>query len=382
MNKTFPTLYKKASTGKIQQWTIAVAGNTIITEWGQLHGSLQTTSDIISEGKNIGRSNETTPEEQAMKEAESQWEKKLKKDYVKTIEDAKSGASSDLVKGGILPLLAQKYSEQGHKIKFPCFAQRKLDGHRCIAVVKGGKCTLWSRTRKPITSMPHIVSEIESLSASLHLDDIILDGELYNHDYRDNFEAITSLIRPTKPKPDHTLVEYHVYDLVITDLRYADRYYRLAKIFNDGHELGLVKYLVEVETVAVKDEDEMLAAFESFLDAGYEGLMVRNCDGMYVYNKRSPDLQKVKKFDDDEFEVVGVNEGRGKLAGHAVFACETDKGVPFDAKMRGPIAELKKYWDNPELIVGKKITVQYQGFTKAGKPRFAVAHRIREDYDD
>jgi DNA ligase-1 len=135
--KRFPMLYKKTSTGADQMWEIRVDGNKIITLFGQVNGKIQETPPTVCEGKNIGRANETTPEEQALLEAESQWTRKLKKDYVTTLGAAVAGASSDLIEGGILPMLAHKFSEHGDKLKYPCYVQPKLDGHRCLAVVDG-----------------------------------------------------------------------------------------------------------------------------------------------------------------------------------------------------------------------------------------------------
>ena len=165
-----PTLYKKTNSGAIQYWKVCVLETPnsgvlydIEIEYGQVETlSPQITIDIISKGKNIGRSNETTPFEQACVEARSKWEKQKKKGYVESIEAAEAGELDELIEGGIEPMLAHTFEKQGHKIKYPCYVQPKLDGIRCIAVVKNGKCTLWSRTRKQITSCPHIVEEIEN----------------------------------------------------------------------------------------------------------------------------------------------------------------------------------------------------------------------------
>src|SRR5277367_1861233 len=89
--KTLPTLYKRASTGKIQIWMIGVEKSTIITVHGQLDGKSQRTEDVIKEGKNIGKSNETTAAEQALAEATSKWEGKIKKGYVEDISRAVAG---------------------------------------------------------------------------------------------------------------------------------------------------------------------------------------------------------------------------------------------------------------------------------------------------
>lgn len=366
-----PTLYKKTSVGADQVWDIWTEGSTIVTRWGQLGGAIQETRDTVREGKNIGRSNETTPEQQAESEARSRWEKKLKKGYVESLDDARAGRVDPVITGGIFPMLAQQFSKHGHKLVYPCHVQPKLDGHRCVAVVQDGECTLWTRSRKPITSMNHICAAIEALG----LPDIILDGELYNHEYRDRFEDLTSFIRDTEAKPGSENVQYHIYDLAEED-RFDNRNALLHAI---GLRFPAGGPLVLVETLSAEDEDELMLHFEHHLRLGYEGSIARNSAGLYV-NKRSYDLFKIKEFDEEEFTVRAVAEGRGKMAGHAVFVCATDGGKEFEAKMKGELSALRKYWDDPSLAVGRQITVQFQGYTKKNVvPRFPVAIRFRED---
>lgn len=364
-----PKLYKISSVGAQQEWEISTDGNVIVTRWGKVGGKIQETQDVIKEGKNQGRSNETTAIQQAESEATSQWEKKLKSGYVKSLDSAEAGEVDDVIEGGILPMLAKRFDEQGDKITYPAFAQPKFDGHRCIAMVdKKGVCTLWSRTRKPITGLPHIIKAIEELGLK---EDTILDGELYNHDYRNKFEELTSFIRNPDPKEGHEVVQYHVYDIA------GNGSFRL----RNGRLSSIIRYepLVRVETKEVNNEDELIEFFEECLSKGYEGAMVRNAAGLYV-NKRSNDLQKIKEFQDAEFEIVDVEEGRGKLAGKAIFVCSNQLGVRFKAKMKGDQDELAKYWKTPSLAIGRMLTVQYQGLTgKAGVPRFPVGLRFRED---
>lgn len=370
---SFPTLYKKTSTGAIQEWTISVLGTCIITIYGQSGGKMQRAEDVIKEGKNIGRSNETTPEQQALSEAASKWEKQIKKGYVEDVSRAAEGDKD--IEGGYDCMLAHKFSDHAHKINYPAYVQPKLDGHRCLAVIENGKCTLWSRTRKPITSMPHIVKELENVyPKGTHR----LDGELYNHSYKDNFEDITSLIRQEEPDPRHTEVQYHVYD------RPAESGFseRTEKLYNEIHayEKATKKldYIRVVETVKVDSEEEMMLAFEHFLLRGFEGAMARNSDGPYM-GKRSYDLQKIKEFVDAEFPVVGVTEGRGKLMGHAIFICKTPEGKEFNVKMRGDSAVLKKYFDDDSLWKGKQLTVKYQKVSKYNIPIFPVGERFKDE---
>lgn len=369
---TLRPLYKKTSTGADQVWKIRTEGNVIITTWGQLNGKMQETRDVIAEGKNIGKKNETTAAEQAELEAESQWEKKKKKGYVVDLKDAREGLVDEVIEGGVFPMLAHKYSEHGDKIKFPAFVQPKLDGHRCIAVIKNGKATLWSRTRKPITGLPHVVKALEELAAKHSVLGYIFDGELYHTDYKDRFEELTSFIRNPEPKEGYEIVQYHIYDVVDFKSDFSERTSVLANT-------EFKEPLVFVETREVQNEEELMEAFEGFLKQGYEGAMVRNSAGLYV-NKRSHDIQKLKEMLDDEFEIVGVEAGRGKMADKAIFVCKTKDGVEFKAKMKGSLDELRKYVDNPGLAIGKQLTVQYQGITGKSKvPRFPVGLRLRED---
>lgn len=372
--KNLPKLFKQTSTGAIQEWSISVKGNEIHTIYGQVGGKLQSTVDIIRVGKNVGRSNETTPEEQALSEAQSKWEKQVKKGYVEDLNRASQGDTDH--EGGINPMLAHKFSEQGHKIKYSAYVQPKLDGHRCIAIIEDGKCTLWSRTRKPIKSVPHIVKELENVyKEGTH----IVDGELYNHSYKANFEAITSLIRQEVPAANCTEIQFHVYDKAMPG-GFADR---IETLTNELHTyekaVAPLQYIIPVQTLTADDEDELMNLFEGFLSVGYEGAMVRNVDGEYL-NKRSYDLQKIKEFDDAEFEIIGVEEGRGKLMGHAAkFICKMPNGLEFRAKLKGDTTKLKEFFDDSSLWEGRIVTVKYQGITKYGVPRFPVAERLRED---
>lgn len=382
MTKTFPKLYKRTSTGAQQEWEISVDGNVITTRYGQTGGKIQIATDMVKEGKNIGRANETTPEQQALLEAESQWIKKQKKDYTRDAVAAMAGASSEFIEGGIIPMTAKRFDEDGDKIVWPAFVQPKLDGHRCVAMVDAkGKCTLWARSRKPIVTMPHIVKAVEALG----LTNVTLDGELYNHDYHDKFEELTHFIKRSEAIDGCEVVQYHIYDIAISE-PFAARRSALVAMEDMARDMARditaighgVPPLVFVETIEVDDEDAMMVAFEHCLELGYEGCMVRNAKGMYV-NKRSADLQKVKQFVDGEFEIVGINEGRGKLAGHGIFVCRLENGGTVEAKMAGDTAKLKEFLEQPHKFIGRKLTIKYQGRTKTGSLRFPVALRLRED---
>lgn len=372
MTKIFPTLYKKTSTGAIQYWRIAVETNVISTEYGQVGtDNPQLTSDTIKEGKNVGRVNATTILEQALAEAESKYTRQLKKGYVDSIEAAEAGKVNALITGGVNPMLAQSYKKHAKKISFPCYVQPKLDGIRCIAVVEDGVCTLWTRTRKPINSCPHIIEAVESLN----MGNVVLDGELYNHAFKDDFEKIVSAVRKDMPSPESALVQYHIYDMVL-DKDFDERNSALSYLVMDYYG----EHLQFVETYLVTSEDVAREYFAQFLEEGYEGLMFRNSMGGYE-SKRSYNLQKWKEFDTNEFCVVGIEEGRGKLQGHVgSFVCRAFNGETFNAKMKGSTARLKELFEDHSLWKGKMLTVQYQGTSAYGVPRFPVGIELR-DYE-
>lgn len=381
--KTLPILYKKTSTGAIQEWSIGVDDCTIITVHGQTDGKKQRTEDVIKEGKNIGRSNETSPAEQALAEATSKWESKIKKGYVEDISRANAGEKD--IDGGYDCMLAHKFADHGHKIVYPAFVQPKLNGHRCLATIENGVAKLWSRTRKPITSCPHIIKELEAIYPKGYHK---IDGELYNHAYKDKFEELASLIRQEVPAENCTEVQYHVYDNPTVESGFDSRIETLVNTIHCYEKSATsLNYIVLTDTILVKNEDEMMAAFENFLKLGYEGAMARNGSvggdkkknpkALYQ-GSRSYDLQKIKEFEDAEFPIVNCIEGRGGYAGCGIFVCKATNGDLFNVKMKGTKESLAEYLTDPKTWKGKLLTVKYQYISKYGIPIFPVGERFKE----
>ena len=372
-----PPLYSLNANGSIQQWAISVDGCTIIKEYGQIGGKTQTTEDTVKSGKSIGRSNETSCEEQALADATSQWEKKLKSGYVKTQKEAKEGTvDADFVTGGVEPMLAHKFRDHESKIIYPCYAQPKLDGIRCIAIIENGVATLWTRTRKPITGVPHIIRAIEKQFPNCvpHCVDkyrIVLDGELYNHSYKNRFEEIVSFCKQVTPKAGHEVVEYHIYDMV-DDSVFSERTYNI-------ENAKLLHPLVAVKTTSIPNAEQLLEQFGEDRNDGYEGTMVRNANSLYEH-KRSYNLQKIKEFDDAEFKITGIKSGRGRMADCAIFTCTNKNGDLFDCKMEGSLEKLKEILLDSRNVIGKMLTVRYQGFTNGNMPRFPIGVSVR-DYE-
>lgn len=371
-----PTLYRLTSADNLQEWTMKVSGNNMYTFWGRVGGKIQEGVDVVLSGKNIGKQNETTAEEQAELEAKAHWEFKKKEGYVESKEEALAGKVDKIIEGGIFPMLAHKHSPGSKHLQYPCYVQPKLDGHRCIAICKDGKVELWSRSRKSIKSVPHIVAALEKLALIPGvIGDFIIDGELYNHDYHDNFEDLTHFIRQQVAIEGHEIVQYHIYDLPSVEGGFAQRFTTLKRFFHNWDKDSPLKL---VETVPVYKEEELMDAHKRGVEHSYEGVMVRNGEGSYKQNGRSYDLLKVKRMLDAEFKCVGVREGRGKLIGHAIFDIDIGQEEPCKVKMSGETSELKKYLKDPSLAIGKMMTVQFQGYTKSKSLRFPVGLRFQE----
>jgi DNA ligase-1 len=375
--KKYPELYKLGING-IQSWKIWVEGDTIHEQYGLQNGKKQHITDTIKEGKNIGRSNETTREEQAELEAQAKWTKKREKEYRESIDglDKQEKTSSF---GGYLPMLAHKYKEHGHKINWPCYCQPKLDGLRSVGIKENNKVTLWFRSGKQVKTMKHIEEALNKVMQNGE----IWDGELYIHN--EDFNKLGGSIRKDVNLDFETAkkVEYHIYDfpriktgenLLVEQHPYK---YRL-EAFNNRK---INHPLVAVETTMIREEYEMKELFSKYIEQGYEGVMIRNVNMPYE-QKRSYDLLKYKEFDDAEFLVVGYEEGRGQLAGAVgSFICQLSDGQTFKAKLKGKDVTnlLVQYFKNPKLFMGRLITIQYQGVSKDGIPRFPVGKSLRMD---
>ena len=385
-------LYKQTTTGATQTWEIEVEGNKFRTISGQLEGKKITNKWTICKGKNVGRANETTPEEQALKEAEAKHQKKRE-----------SGYTLDLNKVGkkkfYEPMLAQDFKNKNRQSEVMAdlqlvdkgtvgsvFSQPKLDGIRCIAMREG----LFTRTGKEITAVPHISEALESFFKLYP--NAVLDGELYNHAYKDDFNKIIHLVRKQNLTDEHLsesaeMIQYHIYDAPVIgngkwamtekDL-YSDRTSKLDASFVN---LGLEKEdcLVIVPTVEIHGREQLDRCYEDYIEAGYEGQMVR-LDGPYE-NKRSPKLLKRKEFIDEEYKILGYEEGEGNRAGTIKhFKFKNKDGKEFNSNVKGSFSYLTKLLEIADTLIGKDATIKYFNLTPDGVPRFPYVIAIR-DYE-
>lgn len=370
LNKTFPTLYKTTAAARLQQWRIfvEVEGKIayITTVHGQYEGKQQTSRVKVDSGKNTGRANETDYVQQAISEAQSKWNKQLDKGY-----------SENMVAKRVLrPMLAQSYDKHGSKIEWPAFLQPKLDGIRCLAYMRGGKVILESRKGKQFKCLQHIENELLNNDSFVHYmqNQGVLDGELYRHD--EAFEELASAIKRDQPSDKSHLIQYHIYDLVEEADSFLDRHGFVIKLFQNYSGNTLIK----VPTIGII-ADDVWTFHKQYTDEGYEGVMLRNARvGYYEPDKRSYNLQKVKEFITEEFEIIDVEHGKGKFEHVPTFVCVTPDGAVFRATPEGSDEVRHEYWERRDELIGEQLTVRFFEWTKDKVPRFPVGVAIR-DYE-
>ena len=395
----FPALYGEAANGKMKIWSIRVyekdALSVIESEYGFEDGKKQMQQKYITEGKNIGKKNETTPLQQAINEARATWIKKRESGYAprdvadvaptEETGDEKDGSlppspeltSRDKGKASDLsvpfPMLAQTYEDRKHNMTWPCYVQPKLDGVRCLGIPGKG---MFSRQRKPFKTLAHIQAEVDLFPGHW-----ILDGELYSDTL--TFQEIVGIVKKEKPSKEEAekqaQIKYHVYDVLLPD-NFKTRYVNLALRIRrmSLHTIQLV------DTAVCEKEEDMMEKHGKYVAEGYEGIMLRNSAGLYRQapsaSIRSVDLQKYKQFKDGEFKIVGFTEGASAEEGCVIWVCATEDGHEFNCRPRGTREERMELFEAGEDYVGKMLSVRYQELTDDGVPRFPVGIAVR-DYE-
>ena len=344
-----PIIFKRTETGSIQQLELIVKNNTFYTVTGKVGGKLITSIPTVVEGKNIGRSNETSPVEQAIKEAQAKWDKKVEKGYSTNIKKI------DTCRTYFEPMLAHKYNDYKDNIKFPVLVSPKIDGCRMVAQKNG----LWTRNGKPYVSCPHIIELLKPIF-DIH-PTWVIDGEVYSHD--NNFEKIISLVKRTKPtitdlKDSEDMVKLWIFD-GLTEYKTMGFWTRFDKIKNEIKNLipDYKKHIVFVENEIANSHEEVVKAHDKYVSQGYEGVMIRVADSEYE-NKRSKHLLKLKAFLDDEYEIIDIIEGKGNRSGMAGnLELKMPNGKTFSAGIRGGEDYYKELLKNKNKLIGKNTTI-------------------------
>lgn len=350
------TLYKKDSKGKSRIWKIYTNGAELIQEAGLLDGKLVKNAKFCI-GKNIGKSNETTPEEQAELELESTWKSKKDEGYFETLEEVEENEV-------ILPMLAKSYNDEKSKIVWDknVYIQPKLDGMRCLAHIIDGHVNLISRDGKSIQGMQHIVNDLSNIA-----DNVILDGELYAHGL--NFQENMRLIKKYRPNETEK-IKFHVYDLVSKD-NFLFRINKVNSVTKGLSNCGIVL------TLPLNNEKDLFLQHSQNIRDGYEGSIIRHGEEGYKVNGRSSNLLKYKDFIDIAAKIIDVVPAEQR-PGQGVPVLEY-KGKKFMAGMKFSHEEREKWLKYKKDYIGKTAEIRFFEYSEDGIPRFPVCVGIRLD---
>ena len=359
---------------------------TLITESGEPNGRIKSYQKVLSNIKLSSKKGISTLEKYAEEQAKKLFNSKKKEGYVEYNNENQINNENEInneekkeEKGNkkitirtYYPMLAHQYENKKKEIKFPCFVQPKLDGVRCVVVNN----KLYSRNGNRFPELPHIENELSLLNK----DNLILDGELYTDDI--NFEKIVGLVKKFKKSEEDEKnsekIYLNVFDYIHNKLPYEQRMKNLDNFFEKNKNM---KYIKQVKTEECKNQEAIYDFLEKYTKEGYEGVIIRNKKGNYEENSRSVNLQKLKKFIDEEFEIIDyTTPDTGKEVGCVIWICKTKDGKKFNVRPSGNYQERKNLYKNAKKFIGKMLTVRYQELTNGKVPRFPVGVAIR-DYE-
>lgn len=347
-----PTLYKVTKTGAIQTHSITITDNTYTVTQGQLDGKTQSYLTTCSP-KNIGKANETSGAEQAIKEAQAVWESKLKKGYTQT---CGTHATSQL------PMRVKCYQDQIKNVVFPCYSTPKLNGVNATFTLTDNTLILTSRGGELYPFLPHLESDIRHILTVLKTDRIA--GELYIHGA--HLQDITSYVK--SQKPESSLLEFHIFDLPNVPGTYEQR----LKVLQTIKPTSFVKLIPPTLCHSHSDID---SHFTLCTSCGFEGTVIYNASALYEYNIRSSNIFKYKQAQSAEYQVIAYTTDK---SGFPLLICKVTDDLTFTVKPSGTAEQRIQLLNLLPTKLGEYYTVEYETFSKNGTPLKPVGIAFRK----
>lgn len=367
--KDTEVLVKKNQKGTSSYWQAHIVSQNervyIYTSYWSLNvdGSFSNKSfsvPTLIKGKNIGKSNQTSSIEQANKELKSIFNKQLDKGYSSLSNDSNSV---------FLPMLAKTYIPNKSKLSFPVVVQPKLDGVR--AVFKNSK--FYSRNNKVLSCVDYF-----AFSYLINLPkDIILDGELILPPPFSFQDTISCIKKTSSLTPQLIYFIFDIYNSNDPNQTFSSRYELLKELLSSTNQPN-----ISIVPSYIISNTQELEAKHLFLSSQYEGSIIRNPISSYNPGFRSSNILKYKNFIDSEFIIVNAKEGSGSDQGAIIFECSIpNSNLTFSCKPSFSLQYRQQLFSNPISLIGKSLTVKYQGLSTNGVPRFPVGKAIR-DYEN
>lgn len=340
------TLYKRTKTSAVQVCIISTAGSTFTVEFGQLDGKMQT-KDTECFPVNVGKSNETTAEEQAVKEAKAKWESKVKSGY---------STDSEAPVTVQLPQLVKKYLDNKGKVLFPCYSAVKLNGiNGTYWLLPDGSLKLTSRGGNEYPPIPHLEAQVREDMAKAKT--TCLNVELYIHG--EFLEDINGAVKKTKALSSRLTL--NTFELPLVGGTYESKVEILRSMCG------------EATITEVFSAEEADALHADAVANGYEGTVLFNKHAVYAFNERSSDVYKYKVAVDAEFKVASFKIDKNR---HVVYACESEGGI-FNVKRVGTDEERLLDAEIAGTNIGKWLNVEFEMYSKKGKPLKPVGKHFR-----
>lgn len=347
-------LYKQTKSGTVQTWSIETQPNGIYTvTFGQLDGAMQTQStQCIS--RNVGKANETTPEQQAELEVQALITKKLKSGY---------SYDQEAPVTVLLPMKVKSYQDQLHNITFPCYSTPKLNGINGLyrRDPATNQLTLYSRGGEAYPAIPHLTQPVLDIMDELNCNE--LNGELYIHNTP--LQDIQSAV--TKPNELSHKLTFNIFDISDSSEPFSKRHAILQELAQtllsiDSH---IRKYIGFVPAVICNSHEDIESHYIVCMTLQYEGTVIKLPHGLYKHNIRSSEQFKYKKTISAEFLISGFELDKRK---HPVFHLWTDlqSTNTFKAKPKGTHEFLSSI--DPKSYVGHWATIEYECLSKSGTP--------------
>ena len=353
------TLYSKQG-DKLRQWQCFAQGAEVVVIHGQVGGK-QTEKRYTAEPKNHGKANATTAEQQALLEVEAKVTKQLKSGYSKTKEEAEFFVP-------FFPMKAQNYLDYAHKVKYPCYIQPKLDGQR-LMIDKDGNA--WSKQGEPLELPEHWVGVRDFAVACGGL-----DGEIYAGRLSEGGLSLQEIISAFRKANDNTpKLKYYVYDVPDS----ASDFEKRKDIIH--HTPNIPNCVAVVSTRTIESEEEGNSYFDYCVGSGFEGVVYRNAEGVYEFDKRSYNLIKRKKREDAEARILSVESDKN---GDGVVTAELVNGANignvFKCLFRKDAHDsfnLRKYAVVKDFV-GGTFTVEFEAYSDDGVPLKPVGKCLRK----
>lgn len=384
MNTFTKTLYKRSSTGAVQVWWMEIDGHKYRQHYGKKDGKIITKKWSYASPKNIGKINETTPEEQAILEVVAAVEKQLKSNYFEN--------EADIDTGFLEPQLAKPNKAYIDKVdwKGGQIVDEKLNGIACIITKEGA----FSRTNERFFAIPHILAELAFIFRNNP--DAYIQGELFNPDYVNNLGALTELVAVTRKEKDITpelleasekIVQYHIYDGynfggIKINMSGRVRRNGLDAWFKE-HKNSFIS-IKKIKYIWAFSFEEAKEFADEYIAKGGEGAIIRNPLAEYQH-KRTKDLLKLKKFESKEFKVISIEEGTADWEGCAKFVwLELPDGTrdnKFKSNVKGSMPHLREVFQNRHYYVDKMVTVEFQELSPYNVPLIPYTDLLVRDYE-